>query len=194
MEGVEVVLVGEFVELGVVGVVELVPGHGGSLRLFHFFIKFCFDERLCFFEESEVLFVVCGFAVFDDNPLLHGLVYPIVRSWMSARSSRSAILSLGEFGERPDCWCGTGEDEDVFAGEEAGVIGKLLSSLTPESEPRREREGMAISFVSAMERFSSAAVRSRNVCVHRTAGAVYDSGTHPSFGKRDLAGCLAEAV
>ena len=26
----EVVLLGEFVELGVVGVVELVPGHGGS--------------------------------------------------------------------------------------------------------------------------------------------------------------------
>ena len=30
VEGVEVVLLGEFVELGVVGVVELIPGHGCS--------------------------------------------------------------------------------------------------------------------------------------------------------------------
>ena len=30
VEGVEVVFLGEFVELGVVGVVELIPGHGGS--------------------------------------------------------------------------------------------------------------------------------------------------------------------
>ncbi len=34
---VEVVLLGEFVELGVVGVVELIPGHGGSC----FFVQGC---------------------------------------------------------------------------------------------------------------------------------------------------------
>src|ERR1700733_11294910 len=30
VEGVEVVLLGQFIEFGVVGVVELIPGHGGS--------------------------------------------------------------------------------------------------------------------------------------------------------------------
>jgi hypothetical protein len=34
VEGVEVVLAGEFVQFGVVGVVELIPGHDGSYGSF----------------------------------------------------------------------------------------------------------------------------------------------------------------
>ncbi len=45
-------------------------GNTGSLLIS--ILLSCFDEGLGFFEEGEVFFVVCGFAVFDDDPLFHG--------------------------------------------------------------------------------------------------------------------------
>ena len=50
------------------GFVALRPAHDERIL---FFLP-CFDEGPGFFEEREVFFVVCGFGVFDDDPLFHG--------------------------------------------------------------------------------------------------------------------------
>jgi hypothetical protein len=50
VERMEVVLLCEFVELWIVGVVELIPGHSGSL-VFHFFFS-ASRKAFLFFEES----------------------------------------------------------------------------------------------------------------------------------------------
>jgi hypothetical protein len=84
----------------------------------------CFDEGFGFFEEGEVFFDVGGFGGFDDDPFLHGSFAHCEEGDVVAfeQSSDSFFGKLED-----DAVAGAaGEDEDVFSGEEAGVVWELL--------------------------------------------------------------------
>jgi len=100
---------------------------------------FCFDECLGFFEEGEVFFVVRGFGVFDDDPLLHGSF---------AHGEGANVFSLEESGDslfgQLDSYAraGTaGEGEDFLPREEGRMGFSLLFSDIGEGTEKRGEDG-----------------------------------------------------
>ena len=124
-----------------------------------FSLLFGFYKGFGFFEEGEVFFVVGGFGVFDDDPLLHGSF---------AHGELGDVFSLEESGDslfgqlESYARAGTaGEGEDFLPGEEGRMGFSLLFSDSGEGAEKRgeggDQPGVSHGAISA------AAVRSGDV-------------------------------